>query len=107
MACGFAVVIRCQSDPNQNSGKYDPSILNCELARLSCSIVLFLSLNSPFFSASELTVHPPTCCRFCQKTVKCQGTKIPGVSIFNAVFNKVSGAESFNSVGRPCQFVGA
>ena len=88
-------------------GKYDPSILNCELARLSCSIVLFMSLNFPFFSASELTVHPPTCCRFCQKIVKCKGTKIPGVSIFNGFFNKVSGAESFNSVGRPCQFVGA
>ena len=58
-----------------------------------------MSLNSSFFSASELTVHPPTRCRFFQKIVKCQGTKIPGVSIFNVVFNKVSGAESFlNSV---------
>ena len=56
-----------------------------------------MSVNSPFFSASELTVHPPSCCRFCQKIVKCQGTKIPGVSIFNVVFNKVSGAESFNT----------
>ena len=42
-----------------------------------------------------MTVHPPTCCRFCQKNVKCQETKIPGVSIFNVVVNKVSGAESF------------
>ena len=60
-----------------------------------------MSLNSsyPSNSASELSVHPSTCCRFCQKNVKCRGTaKIPRVSLFNQVFNKdlvgFSGADS-------------
>ena len=62
---------------------------NSELARLHCLFVLLMSLNSSFPSASELSVHPSTCCRFCQKNVKCQGTaKIPRVSLFNEVFNK-------------------
>ena len=72
---------------------------NGELARLHCLVVLLMSLNSSLPSASELSVHPSTCCRFCQKNVKCRGTaKIPRVSLFNEVFNKdlvgFSGADS-------------
>ena len=63
--------------------------------------------------SSNVQVHPSKCCRFCQKNVTCQGTKVPRVSLFNIIRNKellaYSGDEYFvladivNSLG--CKLV--
>lgn len=36
----------------------------------------------------RLGFHPSKTCRFCQKNLTCLGTKVPRVSLFNAVRNK-------------------
>ena len=98
-ACG----LQLSADVNQKQTEFPGNMIlrssNCELARLHCFFVFLMSLNSSSPSASELSVHPSTCCRFCQKNVKCRGTaKIPRISLFNEVFNKdlvgFSGADS-------------
>ena len=49
-------------------------------------------------SAEELQIHPSASCRFCEKNLKCSGSKFPRVSLFNIVKNKeivgYSGEES-------------
>lgn len=39
-------------------------------------------------STNELEIHPSSFCRFCERNVKCSGTKVPRVSLFSQIKNK-------------------
>ena len=50
----------------------------------SSNKVSFMSANEPFSECTELVVQPPASrsCRFWQKNLKCQGKKVPCISLF-------------------------